>query len=77
LRRVLARRWLLAVVGIAVLLQVAVVHVPFLNVAFGTVPLTSLQWLVCAAMASLVLWPGGARRLVRYASVNRRKGRRE
>ena len=77
LRRVFARRWLLGAIGMAVLLQVAVVHVPFLNVAFGTVPLAPLQWLVCVAMASLVLWPGGARRLVRYASVNRRKGRRE
>jgi magnesium-transporting ATPase (P-type) len=76
LRRVFAKRWLLSAIGIAVLLQVAVVHLPFLNVAFGTVPLAPLQWLVCVAMASLVLWPGGARRLVRYASVNRRKGRR-
>ena len=76
-RRLFARRWLLGAVGIAVLLQVAVVHIGFLNIAFGTVPLAPLQWLVCAVMASVVLWPGGARRLVRYASVNRGKGRRE
>jgi len=34
---------------------VAVVHVPFLNVAFGTAPLSLEQWIVCTAMASAVL----------------------
>jgi len=38
-----------------VLLQVAVMHVPFLNIAFGTAPLSLVQWLLCAAMASAVL----------------------
>jgi Ca2+-transporting ATPase len=32
------------------------VNVGFLNVAFGTVPLTAAQWFVCVAMASVVLW---------------------
>jgi hypothetical protein len=27
-----------------------------LNMAFGTLPLSLEQWLVCAAMASSVLW---------------------
>jgi len=48
--------WLWAAVTVSVLLQVAVVNASFLNVAFGTVPLTLEQWLVCAAMASVVLW---------------------
>jgi Ca2+-transporting ATPase len=43
-------------VSLSVLLQVAVVNVGFLNVAFGTVPLTAAQWFVCVAMASVVLW---------------------
>ena len=42
-------------VALSLLLQVAVVHVPFLNIAFGTAPLALEQWLVCAAMASGVL----------------------
>ena len=29
--------------------------VPFLNTAFGTAPLAFDQWLVCAAMASVML----------------------
>ncbi len=48
--------WLWAAVALSVALQVAVVHLGFLNLAFGTVPLTPAQWLLCAAMASGVLW---------------------
>ena len=39
------------------------VHVGALNVAFGTVPLSPQQWLVCAAMASAVLWVTELRKL--------------
>ncbi len=55
-RGLFTNRWLWAAVALSVLLQVAVVNAGFLNVAFGTVPLTLEQWLVCAAMASVVLW---------------------
>jgi Ca2+-transporting ATPase len=47
--------WLWGAVGLSLLLQVAVVHVGWLNTAFGTVPLAPSQWLVCVAMASSVL----------------------
>ena len=50
-----ANPWLWSAVALSLLLQVAVVHVPFLNIAFGTAPLAVDQWLVCAAMASVVL----------------------
>ena len=46
------------------LLQVAVVNLGFLNLAFGTVPLDFDQWLMCAAMASVVLWYRELRKLV-------------
>ncbi len=46
------------------LLQVAVVNVGFLNVAFGTVPLGLDQWLVCGAAASAVLWTSELRKLL-------------
>jgi magnesium-transporting ATPase (P-type) len=55
-RQLFANRWLWAAIAVSVLLQVTVVHIPFLNMAFGTVPLSFEQWLVCAAMASSVLW---------------------
>jgi P-type Ca2+ transporter type 2C len=55
--------WLWGALGLSVLLQVAVVNLEFLNVAFGTVPLTFDQWLVCIAMASVVLWFSELRKL--------------
>ena len=57
-------RWLWGAIALSVLLQVAVVHVQLLNVAFGTVPLTPAQWVVCVAMASTVLWFGELRKAV-------------
>ena len=56
--------WLWGAIALSVLLQVAVVNLEFLNLAFGTVPLTFDQWLVCAAMASVVLWYSELRKLV-------------
>jgi magnesium-transporting ATPase (P-type) len=55
--------WLWGAVALSVLLQIAVVHVGFLNVAFGTVPLTPDQWLACVALASVVLWVSELRKL--------------
>ena len=56
--------WLWSAVAISLLLQVAVVQTPFLNLAFGTVPLALDQWLLCAAMASGVLIYSELRKLV-------------
>ncbi len=36
--------------------KVLVVEVPFLQVAFGTTPLTLVQWGIRGAMASIILW---------------------
>jgi Ca2+-transporting ATPase len=49
-------RWLWGAVGLSLALQVAVVHVPFLQQAFSTVSLTAGDWLRCIAVASSVLW---------------------
>jgi Ca2+-transporting ATPase len=57
-------RWLWGAVSLSLLLQIAVVHLPFLNVAFQTAPLGLDQWLTCAAMASLVLWFSELRKLL-------------
>jgi Ca2+-transporting ATPase len=48
--------WLWGAITLSLVLQVAVVHLGFLNAAFGTAPLTPDQWLLCAVMASAVLW---------------------
>ncbi|MCD6043678.1 MAG: ATPase, type, partial [Burkholderiales bacterium] len=63
-RGLFANRWLWGAIALSLGLQVAVVHVPFLNIAFGTVPLSLEQWLVCAAMGSVVLWAAEARKLL-------------
>ena len=59
--------WLWGAIALSVLLQVAVVNLPFLNLAFGTVPLALHQWLLCVAMASMVLWISELRKLVSRA----------
>ena len=56
-------RWIWAAVGLSAVLQVAVINIGFLNVAFGTVPLTLDQWLTCLGMASVVLWYSELRKL--------------
>ncbi|MHB8900930.1 MAG: cation-translocating P-type ATPase [Thermoguttaceae bacterium] len=48
--------WLWGAVGLSVVLQVAVVHVPLLQSAFSTTSLGPGDWLLCAATSSSVLW---------------------
>jgi len=62
--RLFVNPWLWGAVALSLVLQVAVVHLPFLNTAFGTVPLSPGQWLVCVAMASAVLWVSEVHKLV-------------
>jgi P-type Ca2+ transporter type 2C len=62
-----ANRWLWAAIALSALLQVAVVQSPWLNLAFGTVPLTLEQWAVCVAMGSGVLWFSELRKAVSRA----------
>jgi P-type Ca2+ transporter type 2C len=54
--RLFVNPWLWGAIALSLLLQVAVVNVAMLNVAFGTEPLDATPWLVCAAMGSAVLW---------------------
>jgi magnesium-transporting ATPase (P-type) len=51
-------------VGLSLLLQAAVVYLPFLNDAFDTTPLSAAEWLLCTALASTVLVADEARKLV-------------
>jgi hypothetical protein len=48
----------------SVVLQVAVVQMPFLNAAFDTTPLGLGEWLTCIGLASIVLWADEARKLI-------------
>ena len=57
-------KWLWGAIGLSLALQVAVVHLEVLNIAFSTAPLSAAQWLVCAGMASIVLWVSELRKFV-------------
>jgi P-type Ca2+ transporter type 2C len=50
-------------IALSVLLQVAVVHIGFLNRAFDTTPLNARDWLLCTALASVVLWANEAKKV--------------
>jgi potassium/sodium efflux P-type ATPase len=70
--RMFRNPWLWSAIGLVVALQVGVVHLPFMQAAFTTEPLTLQQWLVCVGMASVVLWAQEVVKLVerRLASAN-------
>ena len=51
-----SNRWLWGAVALSLLLQAAVIYVPFLQQAFSTVALGAGDWLLCVAVASSVLW---------------------
>ncbi|MEJ7784069.1 MAG: cation-translocating P-type ATPase C-terminal domain-containing protein [Solirubrobacteraceae bacterium] len=51
-------------IALSLVLQVAVVQLPFLNDAFGTAPLSIDDWLLCVGLASIVLWAAEAKKLV-------------
>jgi magnesium-transporting ATPase (P-type) len=62
--RIFVNRWLWGAIGLGVLLQIAVVQVPFLQAAFGTASLDLAHWGVAVAMASSVLWFDELRKLL-------------
>jgi P-type Ca2+ transporter type 2C len=55
---------LFGAIGFSLVLQILVIHVPFLNEAFATVPLSVPEWATCLAIASVVLWADELRKLV-------------
>ncbi len=63
-RRLFTNRWLWGAIALSALLQVAVVQLQFLNRAFDTTPLGLDEWLICLALASVVLWAAEAKKLV-------------
>jgi Ca2+-transporting ATPase len=51
-----SNRWLWGAVVLSLLLQGAVIYLPFMQPAFSTVALSADDWLRCIAVASSVLW---------------------
>jgi Ca2+-transporting ATPase len=54
--RLFTNPWLWAGVASSLALQVVVVYAPVLQRAFGTVALAGSDWLICSAVASVVIW---------------------
>jgi Ca2+-transporting ATPase len=49
-------RWSWGAIALSVALQLAVLDLPALRVAFGTTALSVADWMRCVAVASTVLW---------------------
>ena len=63
--------WLWGAILLSLLLQAAVVYVPFLQQAFSTVTLNLADWLACVAVASSVLWLSELSKLIIRARTTR------
>jgi Ca2+-transporting ATPase len=68
-------RWLWAAIALSLLLQLAVLTVPFLQEAFSTVTLSAADWLLCTAVASSVLWLRELSKLIAHRTSPRDRGR--
>jgi P-type Ca2+ transporter type 2C len=64
-RQTLTNRWLWTSLGAVLSLQVAAVHVPWLQGVFETTSLEPGQWLLAVAVASSVLWVDEARKALK------------
>ena len=67
-----SNKWLWGSVALSLVLQAAVVYIPFLQQAFSTVALSPGDWLRCAAVGSSVLWLREISKLIARARKRRR-----
>jgi magnesium-transporting ATPase (P-type) len=58
-------------IALSLALQVLVVHLPLMNEAFVTVPLSAGEWLLCGVIASSVLWAAELRKLITRTAAGR------
>jgi len=63
-RHLFTNGWLWSAIAVSVGMQIAVVHLPLLNDAFDTTPLSFDDWLMCTGLASVVLWADEAKKLL-------------
>lgn len=58
-----SNKWLWGAIGLSIALQLLVIYVPFLNMAFGTTPLPPMAWLECIGLAFFVLLASEIRKI--------------
>jgi len=63
--------WLWGAVSLSLVLHLAVIYVPFLQLAFSTVSLNLGDWLLCAVVASSVLWLREVSKIVTRATMGK------
>src|SRR3546814_5146640 len=68
--------WLWAALALSLILHILVVYMPFLQEAFSTTDLSAGDWLLCAVVASSVLWLREASKLITRATSGDRKSTR-
>ena len=56
MRDLFTNAWLWLAIAVSLALQLAVLYLPVLQRAFGTVPLTASDWILAAIVASSALW---------------------
>jgi P-type Ca2+ transporter type 2C len=66
-------KYLIGATVIVVLLQVAAVHVPFMQRILRTVPLTGYEWLLCTLVASTVVLIEEVRKFIFRHNISRKK----
>ena len=71
--RLFTNRYLWGAIALSIVLQVAVVQLPFLHEPFGTASLSVREWLVSAGLASIVLWADELKKLAER-SLHRHRG---
>ena len=59
-----SNKWLWGALALSTVLQLAVIYIPFLNIAFGTVPLSAGAWFECLGLAMIVLIASELRKCV-------------
>lgn len=63
-RGLFANKWLWGAIALSIVLQLFVIYIPGLNVAFGTTPLPPMAWLECIGLAAIVLVASELRKIV-------------
>jgi P-type Ca2+ transporter type 2C len=70
-----SNKWLWGAILLSLVLQAAVIYIPFLQQAFSTVSLSAGDWLFCAIVASSVLWLRELIKVITMAATSRRVAR--
>jgi Ca2+-transporting ATPase len=60
----LSNRWLVMAIVTGIVLQIAAIHLPFMQTLFRTTPLSTIEWFFVVLVASTVLWAEELRKLL-------------